>query len=237
MDYSQELAARGVDADRVFRFLRRLRAEPRNLTGFAGEAVWARGVLESLALLPWLDGVHRWVDVGTGAGWPGLVLAIARPTVEMWLVERRVSRASFLETVCRELGLKAVHVVAEPMEEAVRRVGVLREGCDGASARAVGPLGLSLELTLPAVRLGGVVLLPRGSRAREEVSEAEGLLERLGGVLERVVSLQPVEGTLAGSLLVVRKVRPTPDRFPRRRPRLGRVEAVGPPARSGPGAV
>lgn len=153
------------------------------------------------------------VDVGSGGGFPGLVIASVFPEWETHLVEPVQKRARLLATIAAGLGLDRVHVHPERAEELGH--GELRERAGLVTARAVAPLRELLEYTAPFARLGAPLVLPKGSAFREELHDAEGAMAVLGVDYEGVVPMRPA----VSSTIVVarfRKVRPTPARYPRR---------------------
>ncbi|MCL6452850.1 MAG: 16S rRNA (guanine(527)-N(7))-methyltransferase RsmG [Alicyclobacillus sp.] len=157
----------------------------------------------------------RIADVGTGAGFPGLVLAIAEPGRSFVLVDALNKRVRFLQEVVDELGLKNVACVHARAEEAGRRMG-LRDACDAVVSRAVARLNVLLEYTLPLARRGGMVIAYKGPAAIEEIEDGRGAAKRLGGG-----DVQSFERTLpfgAGTrlFLVIDKLRETPKGYPRR---------------------
>ena len=154
------------------------------------------------------------IDVGSGAGFPGLVLAIAVPLKNVALLEARRKRASFLKMAVSELGLARV-AVREGRAETLGRDPALRERFDFATARAVAELPTLLELTLPFLRRGGWLLAPKGPEAREEIERSSRALEELSGRLLRSESYRLPSGR-SGTLVVVEKILPTPERYPRR---------------------
>lgn len=154
------------------------------------------------------------VDVGSGAGFPGIPMAILRPDIRFTLLDALDKRVQFLQGVIDALGLnaRAVHLRAE---DAARREE-LREGFDLAMARAVAPMAVLCEYLLPFVKTGGWMLAMKGPGLDEELAQAGPALEALGGALDRVEPLQIPGRDWAHSAAWVRKARPTPDRYPRR---------------------
>lgn len=183
------------------------------------DAIDRRHFGESLALLKALEvaGVFASpaIDIGSGAGFPGLPLKIARPQLELTLLEATAKKAAFLETVVRGLGLTGVTVLTERAEDAARDPRH-RGAYALALARAVAPLGVLAELAVPFLRVGGRLASPKGSGAAREVAEAEGALTALGGEIEAVTSLERNGQGVAPTLVIVRKVTETPERYPRR---------------------
>ena len=168
-------------------------------------------LLDSLSILAVKDlAGKRMVDVGCGAGFPGVPVKIACPQVELTLLDSLGKRMNWLETVLPTLGVDAKCVTARA-EEAV---ATCRESYDIATSRAVARLNILLELTAPFVKVGGYVLAMKGTAAMEELEEAKKAIKTLGLKLEEVREF-PVDGT-AHTVIVLKKVAPTPAKFPRR---------------------
>jgi 16S rRNA (guanine527-N7)-methyltransferase len=183
------------------------------------EAVQRRHFLEPLALLVALEQIgalgETAIDIGSGAGFPGLPIKIVRPALRLTLLEAHAKRAAFLERLVQRLGLQGVTVVNGRAEE-VAHDPDHREAYDLALARAVAPLPVLVELALPFLRLGGALAAPKGSAARREVKEAAAALRACGGLLESVRPLAVPFTETPPTLVIVRKVSDTPQRFPRR---------------------
>jgi 16S rRNA (guanine527-N7)-methyltransferase len=169
-------------------------------------------VEDSLVLLEHLGPAHRVVDVGSGGGLPGLPLKIARPDLNMTLVEADQNKAAFLVQACAKLGLTDVEVIARRAEEAGHEPR-LRESFDLAVARALAPTPVLVELCLPLVRVGGRLLAQKTDK--EETAAAERAIGLLGGSLEAIVPA-PSTARRSGTVMIVAKVRPTPSAYPRR---------------------
>ena len=150
------------------------------------------------------------IDVGCGAGFPGVPVKIACPEVKLTLLDSLGKRMNWLEMVLPQLGVDATCITARAEEAVAQR----REQYDFASSRAVARLNILLELTAPYVRVGGAVLAMKGMAAQEELFDAKNAIKQLGLKLEKVVQF-PVDGT-AHSVIVLRKVAPTPKQYPRR---------------------
>jgi len=167
---------------------------------------------DALVLLDHLGDARRVVDVGSGAGLPGLPLKIERPELELTLIEADSSKAAFLVHACAVLGLLGVHVVARRAEEAGHDPQ-LRETFDVAVARALAPLPVLVELCLPFVRVGGRLLAQKTER--ESPATASRAIELLGGANTTVHS-SPSAARGKGTIVAIDKVRPTPPAYPRR---------------------
>ena len=149
-------------------------------------------------------------DVGCGAGFPGVPVQIACPEAKVTLLDSLGKRMAWLEQILPQLGVNAQCVTARAEEYAAKH----RESYDYATSRAVARLNILLELTAPFVKVGGAVLAMKGAAAREELEEAKNAIAKLGLKLETVADY-PMDGT-AHTVLVLRKVKPTPPQYPRR---------------------
>ena len=168
-------------------------------------------LLDSLSILAVKDlKGKKIVDVGCGAGFPGVPVKIACPEADLTLLDSLGKRMNWLETILPQLGVEAKCVTARA-EEAVAEV---RESYDVATSRAVARLNILLELTAPFVKVGGFVLAMKGTAAMEELEEAKKAIKVLGLKLEEVREF-PVDGT-AHTVIVLKKVAPTPAKYPRR---------------------
>ena len=182
-----------------------------NLTAITQpEAVAKLHLLDSLTLLTALDlSGKRVIDIGCGAGFPGVPLQIACPSMELTLLDSLGKRMTWLETVLPTLGITAECVTARA-EEAV---STRRESYDVATSRAVARLRILLELTAPYVKVGGYVAAMKGAAAKEELAEAKNAISQLGLKLEKMLEF-PIEDTCHG-IILLKKVKPTPPQFPR----------------------
>lgn len=150
------------------------------------------------------------IDVGCGAGFPGVPLAIGCPELKVTLLDSLGKRVKWLEETLPTLGVSAACVTARAEEY----VADHREQFDYATSRAVARLNILLELTAPYVKVGGAVLAMKGAAAREELAECAGAIKKLGLKLESVQEF-PIDGT-AHAVIVLRKIAPTPKAYPRR---------------------
>ena len=186
--------------------------EVMNLTAITEPAQVARlHLLDSLTVAAAVDLKGKsLIDVGCGAGFPGVPLAIACPDTRVTLLDSLGKRMKWLETILPELGIPARCITARAEEAA----GEYRESFDYAVSRAVARLNILLELTAPYVKVGGAVLAMKGAAAREELAECAGAMKTLGLKLEDVKEY-PIDGA-SHAVIVLRKVSPTPKTYPRR---------------------
>ena len=156
------------------------------------------------------------IDVGTGAGFPGLPLKIVRPEISLTLLDALNKRIGFLNEVRDALSLPDVRTIHARSEDAGKEGGVLRERFDLAVSRAVSALPVLAEYCLPFVRQGGYFVAYKAGDVQEEIKSAEHALGILGGVLEQVISYTLPTTDIGRSLLIIRKDRETPGQYPRK---------------------
>jgi 16S rRNA (guanine527-N7)-methyltransferase len=227
-----ELTGEQVSRLTRYRDLLATSANEFNLTSLRDpQAIERRHLIESLALgvllgehglLPTSvahesmggDGPYRVLDIGTGAGLPGIPLKIAWPAIHLTLLESVGKKCRFLEQACEALGLDNSEVV-EGRAEDFGRDANRREAYDLALARAVAPLAVLMEYALPALRVGGWLAAQKGSAADSELAAATQAFGVLGGRLHEAVPFRPPAG-LEQTVLLIEKVAPTPERYPRR---------------------
>ena len=219
---SQGLSELGLDVSRAetlerFSSLLLEKNQVMNLTAITEpDAVAQLHLLDSAALLPFVDLTGKTVvDVGTGAGFPGMPLRILKDDFDLTLLDSLGKRVRFLETVVSELGLTDVACIHARAEEAARDKAH-RERYDLAVSRAVARLPVLLEYTLPFVKRGGHLLALKGRQYEDEAREAGRALKLLGGAIEemRPVHLPGLDDVRA--VISVRKERPTPRAYPRK---------------------
>ena len=186
--------------------------EVMNLTAITEDTQVAKlHLLDSLTVLCCADLAGKTlIDVGCGAGFPGVPLAIACPEAKITLLDSLGKRVKWLEQILPQLGIHAECVTARAEEAVASR----RESYDFATSRAVARLNILLELTAPYVKVGGAVLAMKGAAAKEELSECAGAMKKLGLKLEDVREF-PIDGT-SHAVIVLRKIAPTPKQYPRR---------------------
>ena len=155
----------------------------------------------------------RIIDVGTGAGFPGIVLKIARPDIELTLLDSLNKRLVFLDTVLSEIGLSAqlIHSRAEDGGQDIK----LRENFDIVVSRAVAQLNVLSEYCLPYARLGGSFVALKGPDAENEILNAKKAVQILGGKLKKPFKFSLPNDGGERTIIVIEKNQPTPDKYPR----------------------
>lgn len=189
-----------------------------NLTAIRDpEQVRVKHFLDSLSCLQATGDLSgkRVVDVGSGAGFPGLPLKIACPGMQLTLIESVAKKAAFLEHSVQVLGLEGVEVINARAEEAGQQAAI-RESFDWALARALAPMPVLAEYLLPLVGVGGHILAQKGREARAEAESAEAAFGTLGGHLKAMLPAQVPGLDEERWLVVAEKVAITPTKYPRR---------------------
>lgn len=179
------------------------------------QEVIVRHFLDSLrCAVSWGSTPQTLVDIGSGAGFPGLPLKIAFPHIQLTLVESVEKKSAFLKHIVDTLALEDVAVITA-RAELFAHMPEHREHYDVALARAVAELAVLAEYCLPLLRIGGRLLAPKGTQITNELSSAEAAMQILGGQLHGV---EPIilPGQPERSLIVIEKIAPTPERYPRR---------------------
>ncbi len=213
-DWGLELAPQSLERFEAYYAFLSEANQVMDLTAVMGEEETARRhFLDSLSLLRFWDFRNaRVIDVGSGAGFPGLPLLLAEPTVTLTLLDAQGKRVDFLASLCEKLGV-SVRCVHARAEEAALEPGE-RDAYDCAVSRAVARLNMLTELCLPFVKPGGAFLAMKARDCDEELAEAESAIRRLGGKRERLERFNVAE--VERTLVVVRKTGPTPKGYPRR---------------------
>lgn len=194
-----------------------------NLTAITDESgVALKHFADSLSLLNFVDIPQNssLADVGTGAGFPGVVLKIARPDIKLTLIDSLNKRLVFLGEVCAQLGIEAELIHSRAEDGA--RDEKLRESFDFAVSRAVAKMNVLSEYCLPYVKVGGAFCAMKGAQANEEFKESLNAINTLGGKLEKKYFFELPENGGERAIAVVRKVKNTPQKYPRQ---SGKIKA------------
>ncbi|MFT4593813.1 MAG: 16S rRNA (guanine527-N7)-methyltransferase [Phycisphaerales bacterium] len=218
-DFYERVAELGVvfddgDAERLGAYIDALLETNKkfNLTAVKEpEQAWTRHILDSLSLIPALtkEHVEHVVDIGSGGGLPGIPLAITMPEVTFTLVETTTKKAIFLNELVDQFSLDNVTVISERAENLSTKDGGFRDIADAVVARAVGPLNVLLELTIPFAKVGGAVIVIKGEKAPQEIEDARKALHVLKAEVESSVR------TTTGTVVTIRKKDNTPKLYPR----------------------
>lgn len=199
-----------------------LAAEPDpHTTVVEPEAALEVHVADSLSGLevPELATARRIADIGAGAGFPGLVLAIALPRAQVDLIESAGRKTAVMDRLIRAAELSNARSITARVEDYARvppALGGGREAYDAVTARAVGPLAVLVEYAAPLLRVGGVLVAWKGARDPAEEGSGAAAAEKVAMAVREVVAVQPYPASENRHLHVYRKLAPTPPSFPRR---------------------
>lgn len=162
-----------------------------------------------------MDNINNLIDIGTGAGFPGLVVKIAFPHIYVTLVDSLKKRLNFLEEVIKELGLKDIECIHSRAED-LGKENSYREKYDICASRAVAHLAVLCEYTLPFVKVGGYLLALKGQKLDEEIKEGNKAISILGGKLVDVYDVELPFTDITHRIAKIEKVKKTDHRYPRK---------------------
>ena len=187
-----------------------------NLTAITDdEGIATKHFLDSITAILTNKIKGRMIDVGTGAGFPAIPIKIAKPEIEVTLLDSLNKRLNFLNEVCTSLGLENIRTVHSRAEDGGKNPQH-REKYDVAVSRAVANMSVLCELCLPFVKVGGYFLALKGPLADEELDGARRAITILGGEVEDVISVDIPFTELNHKIIIVKKVRHTPMQYPRK---------------------
>lgn len=189
-----------------------------NLTAITEpEEIITKHFLDSMSVYatPYVKEGTSVIDVGTGAGFPGLVMKIAKPGIKLTLLDSLAKRLNFLQTVCEETHISDVEFVHSRAEDGGQSP-LYREKYDVAIARAVANMSTLSEYLLPFVKVGGYFIAMKGPLADEELANAKKAIATLGGEITEVAEVDVPFTDLHHRIVVVKKVKTTPKGYPRK---------------------
>lgn len=169
--------------------------------------------IDSATIIKYIENNMSIVDVGTGAGFPGIPLNIIKNNAKYTLVDSLNKRINFLNEVIEKLGLQNINTVHSRIEDFAKNN---KEKFDIATSRAVASLNVLLEYLLPLVKVGGICICMKGSNAKEEIENASKALEILGGKIEKIEEIILPNSDIVRNIIIVRKIKSTPNKYPRK---------------------
>ncbi len=188
--------------------------EKMNLTAITDpEEVILKHFIDSLTIVPYLKEADTVIDIGTGAGFPGIPLKILEENKKFTLLDSLNKRIIFLQTVINELELKNIQAIHGRAEEFVSKE---REVYDIVTSRAVARLNVLLEYMLPFVKVGGRCICMKSFEIEEELKEAKKAIEILGGEIEKIDEITLPSTDIKRKIVVIKKVKNTPSKYPRK---------------------
>ena len=170
--------------------------------------------VDSLTIAKYIKENEKLIDVGTGAGFPGIPLSIVKENTDIVLLDSLNKRINFLEEIKQNLKLKNITTIHGRAEEFGKNKKE-REIYDIATSRAVAPLNILLEYLLPLVKVGGKAICMKGSNI-EEIGNAKNALEILGGKIEKIEEITLPNSDIKRNIIIVKKVKNTPSKYPRK---------------------
>ena len=170
--------------------------------------------VDSLTIAKYIKDDEKMIDVGTGAGFPGIPLSIVKENIDIVLLDSLNKRINFLEEVKENLKLENITTIHGRAEEFGKNKNE-REKYDIATSRAVAPLNILLEYLLPLVKVGGKAICMKGSNI-EEIENAKNALEILGGKIEKTEEITLPNSDIKRNIIIVKKVKNTPSKYPRK---------------------
>jgi 16S rRNA methyltransferase gidB len=190
--------------------------EKMNLTAITEpKEIILKHFIDSITILKYIDDNSKLVDVGTGAGFPGVPLSIMNPTLKITLVDSLNKRLIFLQEVVKELNLKNIEIVHARAEEFGQNKNC-REKFDIATSRAVANLATLSEYLVPLVKIDGKIISMKASNAKEEINDAKKAIEVLGGKIEKIEEFDLPESDIGRTIIIIDKNKCTPAIYPRK---------------------
>ena len=190
--------------------------EKMNLTAITEpDEIILKHFIDSITILKELEDGSKLVDVGTGAGFPGIPLSIMNPTLKITLVDSLNKRLIFLQEVVNKLKLENIEIVHARAEEFGQNKKY-REQFDISTSRAVANLATLSEYLIPLVKVGGKVISMKAAEAKQELNEAKKAIEVLGGTVEKVDEFNLPQSDIGRTVIIIRKNKITPNKYPRK---------------------
>ena len=171
--------------------------------------------IDSITILKEIDNNSKIIDVGTGAGFPGVPLSIMNPTLKITLADSLNKRLIFLQEVVNQLGLKNIEIIHARAEE-LGQNKKYRENFDLATSRAVANLSTLSEYLIPLVKIDGKIISMKAGGAREEIEAAKKAIKILGGKIEEIEELKLPQTEIERTIIVIKKEEHTPNKYPRK---------------------
>lgn len=171
--------------------------------------------IDSLTILDYCKEKDKLIDIGTGAGFPGIPLNLANKNLDITLVDSLNKRVKFLEEVIKKMKLSNINVIHARAED-IAKQNQYREHFDIATSRAVASLNILLEYLLPLVKCGGKCICMKGNNIKEEIEESRNALEILGGKIEKIEEIILPYTDIKRNIIIIKKIKKTPNKYPRK---------------------
>lgn len=171
--------------------------------------------IDSLTIMKYIKENQKVIDVGTGAGFPGLPLKIANPTLNIVLLDSLNKRINFLNEVINQNNLKNIKAIHNRIEQTAREEQY-REGFDIVTSRAVANLAVLAEYMLPFAKIGGKCICMKGSEIEEELENSKNAIKLLGGKIIKIDSFELPQDNIKRNIIIIEKEKNTPNKYPRK---------------------
>lgn len=187
-----------------------------NLTAILEDGdILQKHFIDSLTILPYINNEDNVIDVGTGAGFPGIPIKIVKEDIKVTLLDSLNKRVKFLQEVIDNLALSNIDTIHNRAEDAGRNLD-LREKFDIAVSRAVAPLNVLVEYLMPLVKKGGQCICMKGNNIEEELANSKKAVHILGGKLEKIDELYLPQSDIKRNIIIIRKIEDTSSKYPRK---------------------
>lgn len=187
-----------------------------NLTAILEDGdILQKHFIDSLTILPYINNEDNIIDVGTGAGFPGIPIKIVKEDIKVTLLDSLNKRVKFLQEVIDNLALSNIDTIHNRAEDAGRNLD-LREKFDIAVSRAVAPLNVLVEYLIPLVKKGGQCICMKGNNIEEELANSKKAIHILGGKLEKIDELYLPQSDIKRNIIIIRKIEDTSSKYPRK---------------------
>ena len=171
--------------------------------------------IDSITINNYIEEEEKVIDVGTGAGFPGIPLKISKPEIQVELLDSLNKRINFLNIIIEKLELKNIKATHARVEEFAKNKNN-REKYDVATSRAVANLNVLVEYLLPLVKVGGKCICMKGPNIEEEINGSKKAIEVLGGKIEKVEEFNLPDTDMKRTIIIIRKIKNTPAKYPRK---------------------
>ena len=171
--------------------------------------------IDSLTIIKYIKESDKIIDVGTGAGFPGIPIGIMNSKIDITLLDSLNKRINFLNEVCNKLDLKNIKTIHGRAEDFGQNIDT-REKFNIAVSRAVANMTTLVEYLLPFVKVGGCAICMKGPEIDEELSKAEFAIKELGGKVEKVENFVLPNSDIERNIVIIKKISDTPNKYPRK---------------------